>query len=190
VPQKIFIASFAAVENSFPSVAALLATKKPGAGLHNAIRGTAMILTVQLTPDNHPHENYHYTTQHCNNCDKKFKVAFGQAGTSTFPIRYCPYCAWTGGQFWTLEQMTYLDCMALNNIQVPNHTCNEPAENGPSNQRQTHCGNNHTEQIKHDGSQQNFFCIICGLRITNKKKRPVRKAKKVTVRRSKRKSGV
>jgi len=115
---------------------------------------------VQLTPDNDPN---HYTTQECKKCNRQFKVTFGQGNK---PVAYCPYCGWHEGQFWTTEQMIYLDCMARNKIKKPNGICKEPVEDGPNNIRPpTQCqgSGKHSEKIKHDGGNPApQFCIICG----------------------------
>ena len=115
---------------------------------------------VQLTPDKEG-----YTTQECKDCNRKFKVAFGK-GSSNKHVTYCPYCGWGDGQFWTCEQMTYLDCMAMNKIKKPNAPCQEPDENLPTlpkNKVTTKCKNtseSHSEPIKHNGTLPKY-CIIC-----------------------------
>jgi len=132
-----------------------------------------MILTIPLKPDKDG-----YTTQHCkkDGCEKKFKVAFSQIAD---PIAHCPYCGWHG-QFWTNEQMKYLDCMAEHKYTVPQPPCTEPSENGgPSNKHEIHCPDGHSEWIKHDGSKKRFICIICGLPEETKKNRPAKKKQKV-----------
>jgi hypothetical protein len=128
---------------------------------------------VQLTPDGD-----RYNTQQCKNdgCERFFKVGFGK-GSSNRPIEYCPYCGWEGGQFWTVDQMTYLDCMARNMIKVPNHTCQEPVENGPNIKVTTKCRYLHTELIKHDGLTNQFYCIICGERARIEKPKQAKRAK-------------
>ena len=123
-----------------------------------------MIWKVSLKPDQDG-----YTTQHCKNdgCEKKFKVAFGRISD---PVAHCPYCGWHG-QFWTHDQIRYLDCMAEHKFVDPQPSCTEPVENGgPSNEHEITCPDGHTEWIKHDGSKKRFFCIICGLGEEVKKK--------------------
>jgi hypothetical protein len=110
-----------------------------------------------------------YTTQQCKGCDRMYKVAFGQ-GSHNKPIVYCPYCGWHDGQFWTCDQMKYLDCMASNKLKSPAPPCDklEPDEDLPSlpaNKVTSKCKNtseSHTEPIKHDGNAPApQFCIIC-----------------------------
>ena len=104
-------------------------------------------------------DNEKYTTQQCkdDNCGRFFKVKFGEG--SPDPIAHCPYCNYQG-QFWTLEQMHYLDCWARLG------GCKTPDENGPNNKldKKTCKGaGKHTETIKHDGKNPPVtHCIICG----------------------------
>jgi hypothetical protein len=115
-----------------------------------------MILTVTLTPDADG-----FTTQECKNdkCGKKFKVAFGIASKEA--IAHCPYCNFEG-QFWTVEQMQYLNCMAENHG-VANPPCKMPKETNMAMKiYQFKCENGHKDRIKHQGAAKDFHCIICG----------------------------
>ncbi len=128
-----------------------------------------MIITVPLKPDTGG-----YTTQQCkkDGCEKKFKVKFGNGSNDS--IAYCPYCGYQG-QFWTVEQMQYLDCMALYKGNAPPGLCPMPQEtNGPGNSHQYNCKNKHKEKIKHEGPTMNFYCILCGEQEGRKKKKSTR----------------
>ncbi|HEV2946101.1 MAG TPA: hypothetical protein VGX70_01920 [Gemmataceae bacterium] len=114
-----------------------------------------MKIKVTLTPDKDG-----FITQQCKNngCHKEFKVAFGHGSSET--ISYCPYCNYHG-QFWTPEQMKYLDCMAEHPDQP--ELCTEPVETAWANkEHQFKCNNGHKDRIKYKGVKKDFFCIICG----------------------------
>jgi hypothetical protein len=132
---------------------------EPGSISSSLKGGIAMIWTVSMKSDKD-----RYTTQQCKNdgCEREFKVAFNQG--SAKPIAFCPYCGKNVSQYWTVEQMKYLDCMALNKLKDPKAPCAEPDESGgPSNQQPTSCADKHDEKIKHDGADPKpSFCIICG----------------------------
>jgi hypothetical protein len=102
-------------------------------------------------------DNDGFTTQHCKSCERFFKVDF--TGGSKDPIAHCPYCNYQG-QFWTIDQMHYLDCWAR--LKGP---CTKPGENGPTNILATKCKGPgvHNEKVKHDGGNPPVTkCIICG----------------------------
>src|SRR5260370_12479252 len=112
-----------------------------------------MIWKVQLTPDPQG-----YTTQQCkmDGCEKEFKVVFDQGD----PIAHCPYCGYQG-QFWTVEQIAYLDCMALNKLKKPKPSgpCIEPVEmNWPNKVHQFKCSGR-THNIKYKGPKKRFYFV-------------------------------
>jgi|SRR6516162_250117 ribosomal protein S27E len=89
-----------------------------------------------------------FISQHCPHCDKRFKAVFGNG--SDKPLSYCPYCGSKGENWWTPEQMQYLDLVARG---MPDES------NAPMVIKNFDC---HGEQIKHDGSTNELHCPICG----------------------------
>jgi hypothetical protein len=113
----------------------------------------AMIITVPLTPDADG-----FITQECKNCEKQFKVAFGVHSKDA--IAHCPYCNHEG-QFWTADQIKYLNDMAAGVTPPPDM----PEEKKwPTQPYQFKCKNGHKDRIKHKDNKWKYdlHCIICG----------------------------
>jgi hypothetical protein len=115
------------------------------------------IVTAKLDPD--PADNY--TTQLCKKCNTNFKVDFTNAQGPKLPIAFCPYCGFQG-QFWTLEQMLYLDRVASQYPAVPPPLNPDPGVGLVNKHQFGKCSKQHKDRIKYKGSQTDFFCIICG----------------------------
>jgi hypothetical protein len=95
-----------------------------------------------------------FISQECPYCNEIFKTAFGKG--SRKPHSYCPCCGNHAPNCWTVEQIQYLDSVALGE---PGPMPSESA--APMAIHKFKC---HRDRIKHNGSKKKLFCVVCGRR--------------------------
>lgn len=127
-----------------------------------------------------------FLSQECPACRKRFKAVFEE--DSDKAIGHCPYCGHVGDDcWWTLEQAAYFESVVSEEVVGPmlddfaqgvnrmsrpgdlvqmkaevshDRPAAPPVESGGGMLVATFacCG----ERIKHDGSADRLYCVICG----------------------------
>jgi hypothetical protein len=116
-----------------------------------------MIVGAPLQSDNG------FILQQCPFCTKYFRVHTGK-GANQLAL-YCPYCGRQWSNWYTAEQVAYLEKVALD---YPKPPPEPPDDAGLLKKKKmslkdhifVDCG--HGDIIQHDGSQKYLHCIICG----------------------------
>ena len=137
-------------------------------------------------PVSFPFDSQGYLSQECPECERQFKVRFGQG--SEQPLSFCPYCGHEGRNcWWTTEQAEHVAALAREKVVSPlmddfarrlqrlnrpggmlrvsvrrSATPRAVAPVEPEEELQEHffpcCG----ERIRHEESAGGLFCVICG----------------------------